>query len=95
MYMQKSLALSLRVPPSFRADSIAHYIILHTEEGYKIKVSWDIGMLKVSCCICRGALAPSLRVPPSFQADGIAHYIILHTEEGYKIKVSCCISRAA
>ncbi len=36
MYMQGSLALSLRVPPSFH---IAHYIILHTEEGYKIKVS--------------------------------------------------------
>ncbi len=55
MYMHGSLALSLRVPPSFQADGIAHYIILHTEEGYKIKVSWDIGMNKVSCCICRGA----------------------------------------
>ena len=37
-----SLALSLRVPPSFQADGIAHYIILHTEEGYKIMVSWDM-----------------------------------------------------
>ncbi len=55
MYMQGRPALSLRVPPSFQADGIAHYIILHTEEGYKIKVSWDIGMIKVSCCICRAA----------------------------------------
>ncbi len=47
--MQGSPALSLRVPPSFQADGIAHYIILHTEEGYKIKVSWDIGMIRMSC----------------------------------------------
>ncbi len=32
MYMQGSLALSPRVPPSFQADGIAHYIILHKEE---------------------------------------------------------------
>jgi hypothetical protein len=49
LYMQGSPALSLRVPPSFQADGIAHYIILHTEEGYKIKVSWDIGMIRMSC----------------------------------------------
>jgi hypothetical protein len=49
--MHGSLALSLRVPPSFQADGIAHYIILHTKEGYKIKVSWDIDQIKVSCCI--------------------------------------------
>ncbi len=55
MYMQGILALSLRVPPSFQANGIAHYIILHTEEGYKIKVSWDIGKIKVSCCICIAA----------------------------------------
>ncbi len=66
MFMQGSLALSLRVPPSFQADGIAHYIILYTEEGYKIKVSWDISMIKVSCCICRGAwLSPSGSCPPS------------------------------
>ncbi len=46
--MQGILALSLRVPSSFQADGIAHYIILHTEEGYKIWVSWDIGMIKVN-----------------------------------------------
>jgi hypothetical protein len=34
-----SLALSLRVPTAFQSDGIAHYIILHTEDGYKIKVS--------------------------------------------------------
>ena len=33
-----SLALSLRVPPAFQSDGIAHYIILHTDDGYKIKV---------------------------------------------------------
>jgi hypothetical protein len=64
--MQGSLALSLRVPPSIQADSIAHYIILHTEEGYKIKVSWDKGMIKVSSCICRGTWpSPSGSRPPS------------------------------
>jgi hypothetical protein len=36
-----SLALSLRVPTAFQSDGIAHYIILHTEDGYKIKVSSD------------------------------------------------------
>ncbi len=66
MYMQGSLVLSLRVRPSFQADGIAHYIIPHTEEGYKIKVSWDIGMIMVSCCICRAAwLSPSGSRPPS------------------------------
>jgi hypothetical protein len=53
--MQGSLALSVRVTPSFQSNGIAHYIILHTEEGYKIKVSWDIGMIKVSCFIYWGA----------------------------------------
>ncbi len=66
MYMQGSLALSLKVPPSFQSDGIAHYIILHTEEGYKIKVSWDIDMNKVSCCICMAAWpSPSGSRPPS------------------------------
>jgi hypothetical protein len=64
--MQGSLALSLRVRPSFQADGIAYFIILHTKEGYKIRVSWDIGMNKVSCCVCRGAWpSPSGSGPPS------------------------------
>ena len=33
-----SLALSLRVPEVFQSDGIAHYIILKTGEGFKIKV---------------------------------------------------------
>ena len=33
-----SLALSLRVPEVFQSEGIAHYIILKTGEGFKIKV---------------------------------------------------------
>ena len=33
-----SLALSLRVPEVFQSNGIAHYIILKTGEGFKIKV---------------------------------------------------------
>jgi hypothetical protein len=59
LYMQGCLALSLRVPPSFQSDGIAHYIILHTEEGYNIKVSCDIGMIKVSWPSPSGSRPPS------------------------------------
>jgi hypothetical protein len=41
-----TLALSVRVPTSFQSDGIAHYIILNTQDGYKIKVT------TVKCCDC-------------------------------------------
>ena len=44
-------ALSLRVPRDFQVSGIAHYLILKTAKGYKIKVS-VFGMTSL-LCICR------------------------------------------
>jgi hypothetical protein len=38
-------ALSLRVPRDFQPSGIAHYLIMRTNKGYKIKV----GNLKMYC----------------------------------------------
>ena len=39
-------ALSLRVPIQFQPTGIAHYLIMKTQRGYKIKVSVTIASLK-------------------------------------------------
>jgi len=38
-------ALSLRVPREFQPSGIAHYLIMRTNKGYKIKVSLSLFLL--------------------------------------------------